>query len=66
MSVESQRRVKPIDRDGRASIKAQMRKHYRKAKIAEVLKDARSAENNMRIYRVLKARLASRERLGRL
>ncbi len=66
MSREYQNRIRPIDEDGAASINALMRICYRKAKIAKLFGDNRSAEDNMRKFRKLKARLASRERVGRL
>ena len=63
MSIESRRRIKPINEDGKASIKAQMRTYYRKSKIAEIFGDDRSAKDNMQKFRALEAKLTSRERL---
>jgi len=60
MSREYQERIKPISKDGEASITAQMRICYRKAKVAEALGDTLSAENNLREFLRLKTRLAKR------
>ena len=54
MSREYQERIKPINKDGTTRIKAQMRKYYRRAKMAKALGQDRLAAGSMKEYHRLK------------
>ena len=63
MSAESQRKIKPISKDGIVSIEKQIKRHMDKAKRALELKDLLSAEKNLMTVVSLKERLRGRTRV---